>query len=182
MPTRLDASELELILRRSDAASPPPWTAILEGRDQWGGESFILVGQEGRDQVDLYVSYESGPTPLEDLDFIAHARDDIPRLAIALASGKIGDLVADELEDMSERVRRASPEPWVCAGVPGSLPETDVILVGGAAGLRMHIHRFNGVEPRPLRSDSEFIAHAPQDLRRLLLEIANLRAEAGGHA
>jgi hypothetical protein len=178
MPARLGASELQLILDRSEAASPPPWTAIVEGRDQTSGASFILVGQEGRHQIDLYVSYEFGPTPSEDLDFIAHARDDIPRVALALATGQVGDLVAEELEDMSDRARRASPEPWVYAGALASLPESDLILVGDAAGRRMHIHRFAGVEPLPLRSDLEFIAHARQDLPRLLLEVADLRTEA----
>lgn len=68
--------ELEAIRDRASRARPGPWRSYIEGRDHWGGDHFIMVGEEGLNQIDLYIS----PWRAEDQDFIAHARQDIPRL------------------------------------------------------------------------------------------------------
>ena len=69
-------SELEQMKRRCMAARSGPWTSFVEGRDHTSGSSFIQVGQgdERRDDIEL-----AGAT-VEDQDFIAHARQDIPKL------------------------------------------------------------------------------------------------------
>jgi hypothetical protein len=48
-----------------------PWKSYLEGREKMSGSDFIMTGGE-----DIYLT---GAT-VSDQDFIAHARQDIPRL------------------------------------------------------------------------------------------------------
>ena len=67
--------ELHKIKSRCDAATPGPWISFLEDRDHLSGESFIARGAN-RVEADLYLS---GATD-SDIDFIAHARQDIPLL------------------------------------------------------------------------------------------------------
>jgi hypothetical protein len=79
----LGDSELDAIEARCQAASPGPWRAFVEGRDHWGGDDFIRVSDLG-EEPDMYVSRaaEAGLRPASpaDLDFIAAARQDIPKL------------------------------------------------------------------------------------------------------
>jgi hypothetical protein len=75
--------ELNEIMARCNATTIAPWVANIEGRDCESGSSFIMTGiakgeniwQEKRGE-DIYLS---GATNA-DLDFIAHARQDIPKL------------------------------------------------------------------------------------------------------
>ena len=67
----LSADELVQIKRRCLEATPGPWTSRIEGREEMSGSDFIMTGEE-----DIYLS---GATKA-DQDFIAHARQDIPRL------------------------------------------------------------------------------------------------------
>jgi hypothetical protein len=69
--TMLTEEDLVEIRRRLEAATPGPWKAYLEGRDHTSGDSFIKTPRN-----DIYLDGGS----LADLDFIAHARQDIPRL------------------------------------------------------------------------------------------------------
>jgi hypothetical protein len=76
--------ELEEIKSRCEATSIAPWVASVEGRDhELGGSSFIMTGIPKGE----YIWQEKRGEDLEiigatnaDLDFIAHARQDIPRL------------------------------------------------------------------------------------------------------
>lgn len=68
--------ELDEIRQRCRKAWPAPWKSYVEGRDHWGGDSFILTGEGENRGEDLHIS---GATN-DDQDFIAHARQDIPRL------------------------------------------------------------------------------------------------------
>jgi len=67
----LSLDELTEIRNRSEQATPGPWKSYIEGRDCQSGSSFIMTGGE-----DIYLSGAS----LADQDFIASARQDIPRL------------------------------------------------------------------------------------------------------
>ena len=67
----LTREELQQILQRCEAATPSPWRSYVEGRDHDSGDSFIKA--PGRD---IYLSGAS----LADQDFIAAARQDLPRL------------------------------------------------------------------------------------------------------
>jgi hypothetical protein len=62
------------------AASKAPWQSFVEGRDHTSEDSFIRVGGLDDDEPDMDVSRDSAPASIADQDFIAHARQDIPRL------------------------------------------------------------------------------------------------------
>ncbi|MCC6583130.1 MAG: hypothetical protein IT271_05460 [Chitinophagales bacterium] len=75
--------ELKEIEERCNRATKGPWVSFVEGRNNESGDSFIMTGiQEGEDiwsesrGEDIYLR---GATN-DDQDFIAHARQDIPRL------------------------------------------------------------------------------------------------------
>ena len=63
--------ELESILARCAATTPGPWEASIEGIGHTGGSSCIVTGGE---TFDL-----SGATD-QDIEFMAQAKQDIPRL------------------------------------------------------------------------------------------------------
>ena len=67
----LTSDELRAILARANAATPGPWRSLVEGRDHTGGSSIVRTA--GKD-IEL-----SGASDA-DYDFIANARQDIPRL------------------------------------------------------------------------------------------------------
>jgi hypothetical protein len=77
----LDDAELEAIRRRCKQATPGPWRSFVERRDQISGSDFIQT-----DGDDIYMT---GATTA-DQDFIAHARQDIPRLLDEIARLKEG--------------------------------------------------------------------------------------------
>ncbi len=64
-------AELDAMQARADAATQGPWRSWVEGRDHTSGDSFIQTAGE-----DIYLT---GATDA-DQDFIAAARQDIPRL------------------------------------------------------------------------------------------------------
>lgn len=76
---RLDAIEA-----RAAAATSGPWESFVEGRDHLGGDDFIRTGGLDDDAPDMYVTLNFGTASQSagqsDLDFIAHARQDIPEL------------------------------------------------------------------------------------------------------
>jgi hypothetical protein len=63
--------ELDLIEARIRKATSGPWASFVEGRDHTSGSSFIRTPVS---DIEL-----SGATAA-DQDFVAHARDDLPRL------------------------------------------------------------------------------------------------------
>ena len=82
----LTDDELERLQELTDAALPGPWKAFVEGRDHYSGDDFIRTGGLDDSGPDLYVtaSYwdneQPQPAGAADLDFIAAARRDVPRL------------------------------------------------------------------------------------------------------
>lgn len=68
--------ELDEIEARCAAATPGPWTSWVEGRDHSAGSSFIRTGDLSDSGEDIELS---GAT-VADQDFIAQARQDVPRL------------------------------------------------------------------------------------------------------
>lgn len=68
--------ELAEIKRRCEAATPGTWTSYIEGRDHSAGTSFIMTGSGESRGEDIELSGATGA----DQDFIAHTRQDIPRL------------------------------------------------------------------------------------------------------
>ncbi len=68
--------ELDEISARCDEATPSPWRSFVEGRDHTGGSSFIMRDEGAVRHEDIELT---GAT-VADQDFIAHARQDVPRL------------------------------------------------------------------------------------------------------
>ncbi len=80
MNEELSEDELDAIDRRAASASKGPWRSFIEGRDHMSGDDFIRLGDEHDAELDMYVSLDGVPAAAADLDFIAHARQDVPRL------------------------------------------------------------------------------------------------------
>ena len=76
MPNPIPASELADMKARCEAARSGPWRSYVEGRDHTSGSNVITVGEGETRSEDIELL---GATP-EDQDFIAHAREDMPRL------------------------------------------------------------------------------------------------------
>lgn len=68
--------ELEEIQLRCDAATQAPWVSYVEDRDHSSGSNFIMTGAGENRGEDIELT---GAT-VADQDFIAHARQDVPRL------------------------------------------------------------------------------------------------------
>jgi hypothetical protein len=68
-------AELDQLEARLRAATPGPWVSYVEGRDHDSGSSFI---QTSAGDIEL-----SGAT-VADQDFIAHARQDLPKLLMEI--------------------------------------------------------------------------------------------------
>ncbi len=87
-PADITEDELAQIRARAESATAGPWAPFVEGRDHLAGDDFIRTGGIDDDSPDMYVSEYLGAisikVPAADLDFIAHARQDIPRLVAAL--------------------------------------------------------------------------------------------------
>ncbi len=73
---RMTPEEIAHIQTRCDRASPGPRTSMIEGRDHTSGSSIIMIGPPQARGEDIELS---GATR-DDQDFIAHARQDVPRL------------------------------------------------------------------------------------------------------
>ncbi|MGH3496017.1 MAG: hypothetical protein ACRDP1_00935 [Nocardioidaceae bacterium] len=76
----LSDEELDHLERLSERCDPPPWRAVVEGRDHDSGDSFIQVGNDGDRGEDIYVTRDSGPADASFLDLIAAARTYLPKL------------------------------------------------------------------------------------------------------
>lgn len=72
----LSIGEISEIQDRCNRASRGPWKSMVEGRDHSSGSSFIITGPSEQRGPDIELS---GAT-IEDQDFVAHARQDVPRL------------------------------------------------------------------------------------------------------
>ena len=68
---RLSDEDISKMLDRCARATPGPWKSFVEGRDHLSGSNFIRTGGD---------DFELTGGSIEDQDFIANARQDIPRL------------------------------------------------------------------------------------------------------
>jgi hypothetical protein len=73
-------SELDAINDRAAAAPAGPWWWSWQGHDHTSGDSFIGTGESASRGPDICVSTDDGPASTQTLDFIAAARQDVPRL------------------------------------------------------------------------------------------------------
>ena len=91
---RLTQAEFDQLRRLSEQGTPGPWRSLIEGRDHWSGDSFIMIGEGDARDVDMYVFRDRTPASVADLDLIAAARTYLPLLLdeiTALRSGRSDD-------------------------------------------------------------------------------------------
>jgi hypothetical protein len=74
----LSDEELERIERRSEAATDGPWLSYLAGRDDDAPVNYIELGE--CNELGCCKTIELSGATQADQDFIAHAREDLPRL------------------------------------------------------------------------------------------------------
>lgn len=74
--SELTEDELLKIEARIQSARSGPWVSYIEGRDHTSGSNFIMVGSgdERSDDIEMIGATKA------DQDFIAKARQDVPRL------------------------------------------------------------------------------------------------------
>jgi hypothetical protein len=72
--------ELDKIEERLNKAQKGIWKAYIEGREHTSGSSFIMtgIGEERGNDIEMYGATEA------DYDFIANAKQDIPKLITEL--------------------------------------------------------------------------------------------------
>jgi hypothetical protein len=80
---------LEQLSELSDRCDPPPWRAMIEGRDHAAGDSFIQVGSDSGRGEDIYVTRDSGPADASFLDLIASARTYLPEIIAELRQRRL---------------------------------------------------------------------------------------------
>lgn len=78
----IGAGELDRLEVAAQRATPAPWTPRLEDEPGQGVGSFIEV--EGEDRPDMYVWRGEDFAPAADVELIANARQDVPRLVMEL--------------------------------------------------------------------------------------------------
>jgi hypothetical protein len=171
--------ELERIERLGAGATGGPWDAFVEGRDFWGGGSIVRTAGEDLEML--------GATAM-DFDFIASARQDIPRLleevravraelSVHRPEGRIArnpyePLTEEELRRIGRLSALATGGPWQ-ALVEGRDSWRGPSMVRTAGG--------NLDIAGATAADLDFIASARQDVPRLLEEVRALRAELFAH-
>ena len=82
--TGLTDADLDVIENRAAAASAAPWEPFIFSDRNPNDEDFIRIGGLDDSQPDMYVVHDLGaakvPVPWQDIEFIAHARQDVPAL------------------------------------------------------------------------------------------------------
>ncbi|RST04397.1 hypothetical protein EF910_17890 [Streptomyces sp. WAC07149] len=84
----LSEEELSAIERRVAAATPGPWVGWMESQHGIGGTSFIQLRADAEEDVEIYLTRAAGGHEVvgmdaqtdADIEFIAGARQDVPRL------------------------------------------------------------------------------------------------------
>jgi hypothetical protein len=162
----MEAEELAAIRARCNRARREPWTSIIEGRDQTSGSSFIMVGQGEPPDEDLYV-YGASP---DDQDFIAHARQDVPRLLDEVQLRSV-TMTPEMLAAIRARCDRATGGPWSSWIEGRDHTSGPSFIMVGQGDRRGEDITLSGAS----NDDQDFIAHARQDVPRLLDEVMRLR-------
>ena len=82
--TQLTDADLDAIENRAAAATAAPWEPFVFSDRNPNDEDFIRIGGLEDSQPDMYVHHWLGAAqvlvPWQDIEFIAHARQDVPAL------------------------------------------------------------------------------------------------------
>jgi hypothetical protein len=84
--TESELAELESLVQ---GASPGPW--IAEYGPGLAGPDFIMITDWDESQPDMYVKHDDRPAAVPDLQFIAAARNYVPRLIAEVRRCRNGD-------------------------------------------------------------------------------------------
>ena len=164
----MEPRELAAIEERVAKASKGPWKALIEGRDHWGGDTFIKTG-EARDSE--HTSIELLGAPLVDYEFVAHAREDIPTLLaeLGMASSQPSDqrLGSDHLREIETRCLQATKGPW--RSVMKSTDHAGASSIIKMSGVDIELAGASD-------ADRVFIANAREDIPFLVAELRRLRS------
>jgi hypothetical protein len=162
---------LDGIRRRLEAASPQPWTLAFDV----DGSRYIQTSREG-DESRLFVKRDLDPASDADLEFIALARNALPRLVQAVGSGQTDLVTPAELDAYEHAAARATVGPWTpFIEEREPIGGSSVIWAGGDDDPDMYLWLGNTIAPA---ADIEFVAHARQDVPDLAAELRRRRAEA----
>jgi hypothetical protein len=78
-PNKISRAQLDEIDAAADNATSGPWTPFVEERQPIGGSSVIWIGGDDFN-TDMYLWLGDKMAPGELFDFVACAREDVPRL------------------------------------------------------------------------------------------------------
>ena len=167
MQAFLTLEDVLAIENRCSKTSKGPWKAWIEGRDHWGGDTFIRTGE---DPDSVHASIELSGATDADHDFIAHAREDVPRLIADLrapTSPPSNDaLSADQLLEIETRCSKATGGPW----------RSFIEGRDHTSGSSFIQTSDPDIEASGMTdADQDFVAHARQDIPALIAEIRRLR-------
>jgi hypothetical protein len=81
----LSEAELDELDRLISAASPAPWQPVVG--ESWLGADFIQLGDDGS-LPEMTVDHDGDPAPIADVEFIAAARNFLPRLLAEVRRGR----------------------------------------------------------------------------------------------
>lgn len=137
MGSDLSAEDISAIADRLASATTGPWQAFVEGRDHLGGDDFIRTGGLDDESPDMYVSLSthtgSHPAGPDDLDFIAHARQDIGRLLVAFKEGSTASEHGPDSSETSRRLELSAGEYLVLFECFHRMCETERIAISHPA-------------------------------------------------
>jgi hypothetical protein len=170
----MTSEELDEIEARCGRASPGPWRSMIEGRDHTSGSSFIMTGPPGARGEDI----EPGRATDDDQDFIAHARQDVPRLVAEVR--RLRSLARPERPE--EGISREAEDGGADAGRSVRV-EVDVPEYVPERGLRMEWEPGFEIDARVDGGTVVVRANAAglTSLARHLLHLARPGVPAGSH-
>lgn len=131
------------------------------------GRSVVSIDVGDGSTLQIAVAREGDAASEQDMDFIAHSRDDVQTLLAFLRDE--APLSAARLEGVASRCDQASPAPWkVFLESDGGIGGGSVIWVSDADG-EPDLYLWMGSEPAA-DADFAFVAAIRQDLPRLVTE------------
>jgi hypothetical protein len=157
--------EISEVLRelkeQASAASGDSWRAAT---DPSQGRIVQVTYKDGRREI-MSVKRDEAPAKRDDVEFVAHSRDDVLRLTSAVEGRK--KLSDAELDEIEERTRKATAAPWrAFLESDGGSGGTNVILVTERDNTAdLYLWLGSQIAPGP---DFEFVATARNEMSRLL--------------
>lgn len=161
--------ELSQLKDLATAASGVSWRAVMDPTE---GRVVEVHYRDGGQQI-MSLKRDQAPANEDDVEFVAHSRDDVLRLTSALEGST--KLTASELDEIEERIRKASPGPWrPFLETDGGMAGTSVIWVTDSDNeADLYLWIGNRIAPAP---DFEFVAAARNEMPGLLAAVRQVPA------